>query len=245
MLFDEIPFFYEMGVKPSDCWGYPIPGLPSCWNFPDRYSNIAEFDPDINSISAMGCGPNRLGWSFGHCFDTDHHVPGYTKVFRLGIAGILAQIAAEKSHVSPESASYDFLSAAEKSCQTVLTIARKFSEAADEQLKACTDKTKRQIQSHFKPNSEMLFKLQNSARGVRGLSGGDVSRAEFGCFSSPSAPQNTQIRSNHMLHHIFLRKVSPIIDDCTRIKTQRFSKALTSNKINVKIVNEFSLFIFI
>ena len=44
VLFDEIPFFYEMGVKPSDCWGYPIPGLPSCWNFPDRYSNIAEFD---------------------------------------------------------------------------------------------------------------------------------------------------------------------------------------------------------
>ena len=33
VLFDEIPFFYEMGVKPSDCWGYPIPGLPSCWNF--------------------------------------------------------------------------------------------------------------------------------------------------------------------------------------------------------------------
>ena len=143
VLFDEIPFFYEMGVKPSDCWGYPIPGLPSCWNFPDRYSNIAEFDPDIHSISAMGCGPNRLGWSFGHCFDTDHHVPGYTKVFRLGIAGILAQIAAEKSHVSPEIASYDFLSAAEKSCQAVLTIARKFSEAADEQLKDCTDETKR------------------------------------------------------------------------------------------------------
>ena len=61
----------------------------------------------------------------------------------------------------------------------------------------------------------MLFEFQKSERGVGGLSGGDVSRAEFGCFSSPSAPQNTQIRSNHILHHIFLRKVSPIIDDCT------------------------------
>ena len=142
VLFDEIPLFYEMGLKPSDCWGYPIPGLLSCWNFPDRYKNIAEFDPDINSTSAIGSGPNRLGWSYGHCFDTDHHVPGYTKVFRLGIAGILKQIAAKKRRVSSNSASSDFLSAAEKSCRAVLKIAQKFSQAADEQLKNCSNETK-------------------------------------------------------------------------------------------------------
>lgn len=144
VLFDELPFFYEMGVKPSDCWGYPIPGLPSCWNFADRYSNIAKFDPDINSVSSIGCGENRLGWSVGHAFDTDHHVPGYSKLFEVGISGILKEISEQKVELqNKRTEKYDLLCSMEKSCYAVLRIAEKFSLSAEKQLERCTDKTKR------------------------------------------------------------------------------------------------------
>lgn len=143
VIFDDLPLFYEMGTKPSECWGYPIPGLPSCWSFPDRYSNIAEYDPDINSVSALACGSNRLGWSFGHVFDTDHHIPGYTKLFKVGISGILEEIAEEKLKTNEETGKYDLLCSMEKSCNAVLKIAEKFSSAASERLKTCSDETKR------------------------------------------------------------------------------------------------------
>ena len=64
-----------------------------------------------------------------------------------------------------------------------------------------------------------------------------MSRAEFGCFSSPSAPQNTQIRSNHILHHIFLRKVSPIIDDCTINNSEIYGKPIDKTGKCVKIMS--------
>lgn len=44
-----------------------------------------------------------------------------------------------------------------------------------------------------------------------GVREGICGSGQPGCHSM----DDTQIRSNHILHHILLRKVSPIIDDCT------------------------------
>jgi len=140
VIFDELPFFYEMGIKPSESWGFPDGRLPSLWGMSPEWNDIHNSDPDLVSISV---GVNKLGYSCGKVFDTDHHCIGYTKLFKVGIKGLLEEIEYEKSNSNLDIEKYRFLLSAEKSCLAVLKIAEKFSSKAKFLLKNCKDANKR------------------------------------------------------------------------------------------------------
>lgn len=146
VLFDELPFFYEMGIKPADCWGSPMLGLPCAWGVLPELKNANINDPDIVAFDSFACGA---------VFDTDHHCLGYTKLFETGILGIIENIKYEQKKNNTKE-KQDFLAATEKSCNAIIKIAEKFSLEAEKQLVNCQDEAKR----------GNLLKIQNTAKRI-------------------------------------------------------------------------------
>lgn len=153
VIFDEMPFFYEMGVRPAGNWGYPMIGLPSTWGLPRELNTAQDIDPDLVSINVHDRG---LGFSTGKVFDTDHHCLGYSTLFKHGIGGILRDIAKEKELTEPGTEKYDFLCAAEKSCNAVIKIAHRFSEKAEKMLEECRNEAKRKNLERIKNTSRKI-----------------------------------------------------------------------------------------
>ena len=111
VIFDELPFYYEMGIRPSENWGATHMGLPSSWGLTEEIDNVQNIDPDISSINVKD---NALCFATGKIYDTDHHCLGYSTLFKIGINGIISNIEAEKDTCDTNSEKYDFLCAAEK-----------------------------------------------------------------------------------------------------------------------------------
>ncbi len=153
VIFDELPFFYEMAIRPTWNWGFPEMGLISTWGLPEEIDNAHNLDPDIKSINVED---NALCFSTGKVFDTDHHCIGYSTLFEIGISGILRNIEAEKKISKTNTDKYEFLSAAETSCKAVIKIANKFADKAEQLLKDCTCERKK----------NNLRKIRDTARKV-------------------------------------------------------------------------------
>ena len=145
VIFDESPFYYEMGLRHSENWGNTIEGLPSCWGLTAKDLNPHDYDKDIISYNSI---------AVGNVFDTDHHCPAYTKLFKTGLGGILKNIENEKAKADSEK--LRFLNSCEKSCLAVLKIAEKFSLKAEEMLENCTDEAKK----------ENLVRIRDTARKI-------------------------------------------------------------------------------
>lgn len=146
VIFDELPFFYEMGIKPAECWGTLQPGLPCAWGVLPELKNANTEDEDIKAFDSFACGA---------VFDFDHHCLGYTKLFSMGISGILENINNEKLKID-DPQKQKFLSSAEKSCNAILKIAEKFSKKAEEMLLECDDVSKK----------ENLIKINKVAKNI-------------------------------------------------------------------------------
>lgn len=147
VIFDETPFFYETGLRHAENWGNLCEGLPSCWGLDNKALNIHDYDKDIIAYNSI---------AVGNVFDTDHHCPAYTKLFKIGLGGILRTINEEKSKSAPDSEKLRFLNSCEKSCLSVLKIAEKFALKAEEMLENCENKSKR----------ENLLKIKETARKI-------------------------------------------------------------------------------
>ena len=139
VIFDELPFFYEMGIKPADNWGAPFEGVPSTYNLSQTLNNIEKIDKDLNSLNLS---ENTLSFCTGKVFDTDHHCIGYTTLFSVGLKGVIKNIRNRLSGETNEE-KIDFLKSAEKSCLAVLKIAEKFAYKAEELYNKCEDANKK------------------------------------------------------------------------------------------------------
>ena len=146
VIFDEVPFFYEMGIKPAECWGSPQYGLPCAWGILPELKNANIDDPDIQAFDSFACGA---------VFDFDHHCLGYTKLFNIGLSGISEEIKARQNN-EQDSEKLKFLFSVEKSCKAVLKIAEKFAQKAEEMLLDCKDVKKK----------ENLLKIQKAAKRI-------------------------------------------------------------------------------
>ena len=143
VIFPQSPFFFEMGMRPAANWGIPQKGAPGSWLLDRRveeticssplYRNAMSFDRRKSTVGL-------IGWN--HIFDYDHHCLGYTKLFDVGVGGLIGEIDAELAK-SPDSDKADFLLAARRSCRAVLRVAERFAQKANELLGTCEDPMER------------------------------------------------------------------------------------------------------
>ncbi len=145
VVFRYSPFFFEMGVRPAESWGTPNGWSAGSWMLLRRDHRVQHSEQMrwINYFRAHNeASPVKL-WNIWNVFDYDHHCLGYTKLLRVGIDGVLAEIgAARAAAASTEPA--PFLEAAERSCRALLAIAERFAERARQMLAAEQDPVARQ-----------------------------------------------------------------------------------------------------
>jgi formate C-acetyltransferase len=142
VIFPDSPFFYEMGLRRSSNWGTPDGESPSVW-LCEKQGSGGDTDLARNIRGDSTSGPIGLTNISGG-FDADHHCLGYTKLFKAGINGILAEIDAELAVTGPEQREKrDFLSAAAQSCRALLVIAGKFAARAEAMLREEGDPLRR------------------------------------------------------------------------------------------------------
>jgi formate C-acetyltransferase len=138
LIFPASPFFFEMGLRRSSNWGTPDAGSPSLWlcvtHGPDKDTDLERNIRGDNTSGPIGLTNISGG------FDADHHCLGYTKLFRKGINGILAEIDAEGARCGPDQKEKrDFLTAAAQSCRALLIVAGKFAARAEAMLREEAD----------------------------------------------------------------------------------------------------------
>lgn len=136
-VFRHSPFFFEMGLRPAECWGTPRPNSLHTWLI-DRRRHLCHSLPQFANLrSFAGNGGEPRIWNVNDVFDFDHHCPGYTRILRDGFAGILAEIAAARPKADPEG--LVFLEAAERGILALLRCAERFAEEAERLLADETD----------------------------------------------------------------------------------------------------------
>lgn len=136
-IFRHSPFFFEMGIRPSECWGTPRPNGLHTWLI-DRRRQLCHRLPQYANLRAFaGNGNGPRVWNINDVFDFDHHCPGYTRLFRDGFAGILADLAAARPTADAEG--LVFLEAAERGIRALLRCAERFAETAERLLEGETD----------------------------------------------------------------------------------------------------------
>jgi formate C-acetyltransferase len=137
-VFPHSPFFFEMGIMPSECWGTPRPPGLHTWLF-ERRRHICHSLPQNANLRAFA-GGNPDGprvWNVNDVFDFDHHCAGYTRVLRDGLAGILEEIEDARGQVDADG--LVFLEAAERGVRALLRCAERFAEKAETMLATETD----------------------------------------------------------------------------------------------------------
>ncbi len=133
------PFFFETAMRPPMNWGTPndksMCGATLYWQ---RVSEEQRHDLNrkiqLFQVAAPGA-PEHLAsfWSiYGGYFDTDHHTPGYTRLFELGFEGIRAQILALPARNIETGAMLAGIDAMER-------IAERFAVQAEAMLATATD----------------------------------------------------------------------------------------------------------
>jgi formate C-acetyltransferase len=132
-IFRHSPFFFEMGITPSECWGTPVPPGLHNWLF-ERRHHVCHSLPQNTNLRAFA-GSNPAGpkvWNVNDVFDFDHHCVGYTRILRDGFAGVLAEIA--QARPSADADGLVFLEAAERGVRALLRSAERFAEKAEAML---------------------------------------------------------------------------------------------------------------
>jgi trans-4-hydroxy-L-proline dehydratase len=146
-VFRHSPFFFEMGVRPAESWGTPNPWSAASWMLlrrNGRVQNSAAMARLHHFRAGNDHSPIKL-WNIWDVFDYDHHALGSTKLLKVGINGVLDEIAARRVEpVTAEQAA--FLEAAVLSCRALLTVAERFAAQARSMLAAESDPT---VRSHL------------------------------------------------------------------------------------------------
>ncbi|MDP4095060.1 MAG: pyruvate formate lyase family protein [Bacillota bacterium] len=140
VIFPQTPFFYEMGIRWSANWGIPQEGAPGSWLMDRRVDEYICRSPLYRDAMSFDIKKGSIGIiSWNHIFDYDHHCLGYTKLFDVGIDGIISEIKAEIEKTDGNAEKQDFLLAALRSCNAVLHTAERFAQKAGDMLVNCQD----------------------------------------------------------------------------------------------------------
>jgi len=146
-IFSGSPFFFEMGMRPAECWGTPGSTFsqPSSWMRNTFLPQFTDNQESRNFYSLFLPNPDasiRL-WSGGRFgFDEDHHCLGYSKLMGGGINGLLREIQERRARVAGDD-ERDELDAMRRGCHAVLRVAERFRMRAEEMLTDERDEEKR------------------------------------------------------------------------------------------------------
>ena len=141
VVFQENPFFFEIGFREANSWGLSSI-CPAGWVRAHMEKKLHQAHPILGSLEAFADRIYDLE-GLGLCqaqntFDGDHHTLGYTALFAVGVNGLIAQAVEKQQHFPAGSAEAAFCQAAAESCQALITIAQKFAARAEEMLPSCT-----------------------------------------------------------------------------------------------------------
>ncbi len=141
VIFRHCPFFFEMGVRPSENWGNPTEHSAGSWLKYRKSALASQREEWMNFKQYHMCLPESpskiwIGWDV---FDVDHHCLGNTKLFELGVNGLIKEIK-DRKRTASDASQRDFLDAAARSCRAVLRVAERFAVKAEEMLDAEKDR---------------------------------------------------------------------------------------------------------
>lgn len=146
IIFLENPFFFELGYSQAPSWGLYTP-TPASWLGKTKSRELIERHPLYAEIE------NRFKTLFDNkttnlcsiygSFDMDHHTLGYTKLFEVGVKGLIAEAKANMSVFAKTTEGYAFCAAVVESCRALITIAHKFADKAEQLLVDCTGEKSR------------------------------------------------------------------------------------------------------
>jgi formate C-acetyltransferase len=142
VVFRHSPFPYEMGLRFAENWGNPggAETTVGAWLLRRKQSLLAD-RPEWQWLKAFKLldSTDGLGiWNVWSWFDVDHHCIGYTGLFRAGVNGRLAAIAARRAEAcdADQAAQLDAMA---RSSRAVLRVAARFAAEARRLLAAETD----------------------------------------------------------------------------------------------------------
>lgn len=134
VIFPHSPFFFEMGLRCSENWGTPQPPevTVGAWLHHRRWQQLSADRPEKSLIWLhQGYNPDSPShlWNIHDGFDCDHHCLGYTKLLRVGVNGLLAEIAARQEQPCTDHQAAN-LEAMARSCRALLRVAERFAAQA-------------------------------------------------------------------------------------------------------------------
>lgn len=156
VIFEQNPFFFEMGMREADSWGLSDinPGMWLKKRISEKIHMEHRVVPELEKEFAPVFDLNALGLcSADSSFDGDHHTLGYTNMFKYGLNGLIRQATEQMDSFDVGSDAYYFCLAAIESCQAVIAIAEKFADAAAamlaERTNECTDEHFAEREKHY------------------------------------------------------------------------------------------------
>ena len=160
VIFEQNPFFFEMGMREADSWGLSDinPGMWLKKRISEKIHMEHRVVPELEKEFAPVFDLEALGLcSADSSFDGDHHTLGYTNLFKYGLNGLIRQATEQMEQFDAESNEYYFCLAAIESCQAVIAIAEKFADVAVAKLthrenvymNECTDEHFAEREKHY------------------------------------------------------------------------------------------------
>lgn len=145
VLFKDCPFFFEIGIK--DGWTWAGGKAPIKIRQKEKFMEgpYGKAFTDFDYLRAQIRGDWRMNPALYRVphpgFDEDHNSIGYTKLFKIGVSGLMDEVKQSKTNFSADSDEYSYLCSMEESLMAVLKIAEKFAKAAKEAIPQCENET--------------------------------------------------------------------------------------------------------
>jgi len=140
VIFFENPFFFEIEYKHSRSRGLRK-STPSYWlqekkkaELLKKYPAYAEAEERYNIY--YDANTYNL-CSINSSFDLDHCTLGYTKLFKVGVGGLIKEAEEKRNTVEEGSEAFDYCTAIIESLNAVILIAHKFADKAEFLLQEC------------------------------------------------------------------------------------------------------------
>lgn len=136
------PFFFELGYNQSDSWGLRD-ATPATWLKITKSKEISKNHP-LYSWLIRSFWPTFDGLTNNLCsifdsFDIDHNTLGYSKLFSVGLKGIILQAQEKMLSFEQGTEEYAFCQAVIESSNALIDIAHKFAYKAQQLVCDCKD----------------------------------------------------------------------------------------------------------
>lgn len=137
VVFRHVPFYFEMGVKPSECRGHAMEGNAGSWLYCRNSHLFRDANPlEFDQYRASGARGVHLAAPYADAIF--HHCFAYPNVVHNGLEAIYHQAQAQLAKCATPQET-EFISCAMRSLLAVKHIAEKFADAAEAQLAATAD----------------------------------------------------------------------------------------------------------